>query len=104
MTAKTLDQLTLDDFLPLKDQPVTLRAADAELPTILREVTAMSDRPTPAGRLPFSLVLHGPASPRFPQGHYHLMHPDLGAPLLFTVCIGPPPGEPEAMRYQVIIA
>lgn len=102
MSTKTPATLVLEDFEPYKGAAFTLVAADAELPVTLAEVTAIHDHGHNPDRPPFSLTLHAPRKPEFPQGLFHLRHPDFDDPLLFTAPLGPDPENPDVMRYQVM--
>lgn len=106
---KTTESLTQDDFAALLGMAFTLEAANAEIEATLDTVRASAIGAAPAAvnggrRAPFSLILHGPAEPFLPQGTYRLRHPAVGAHVLFVVPVGPPPGGPELMRYQIIFS
>jgi hypothetical protein len=96
-----LEQLTGSDFSSCLHTLFRVPLADADpIPLELAAVTDLGAAQIPGGRRPFSLLLLGPASPRYlPQGTYPLQHEALGQLHLFVVPLGPQAGR---MRYEVI--
>lgn len=57
-----------------------------------------------AFRTPFSLLFHGPASPRLAQDVYALDHPALGRVEWMLVPVMPDPQAPQIPRYEAVFA
>ena len=65
----------------------------------LVEAIAGIARPHAGGRVPFSLVFHGPLEPVLPQRIYPFEHAELGTFDLFIVPLGPDDGH---MQYEAV--
>lgn len=102
--AALLDTLTSEDFLPLLEATFETSLGDTPLVLTLAKVDVKDARYSrPGARLAFSLIFHGPAEPLLPQGTYSLRNATLGELALFTVPLGPVPGE-DGLRYEVIFS
>jgi Domain of unknown function (DUF6916) len=95
-------ELTLEIFAERVGDPFRIRASgELTLETRLLEATAVSAVPSPAGRVPFSLIFRGPGQPILPQRIYRLEHDALGDLDLFLVPLAP---DADGARYQAVFA
>lgn len=100
-----LETLTLDTFSPHVGETFRIplqgnHAIELELVDARSLHDPYAERPGPrTARVPFALVLAGPATPILPQQIYPLEHATIGRHELFIVPIGPDKGR---MRYEVI--
>jgi hypothetical protein len=95
-----VDDVSLEKFSTLIGDRFAVHSNEAgELAVTLSEASALSDRPSPTGRIPFSILFDGPPEPILPQRIYPLEHPLLGRLELFLVPLQPESGR---ARYQAI--
>jgi hypothetical protein len=90
--------LTLTTFEPLLNARFSVKVANNALELELIELESLGPA-RPDQREPFSLIFRGPRERWFEQGTYPLEHPELGAPEIFLVPIGP---DAIGMQYQAI--
>lgn len=93
-----LDQLRVEDFLPLVGTKLEVESSGRNVQLELIEATIIpspSPRPAPA----FHLILRSPANLHAAQGIWHLHHPALGVLDVFTVPIGP---DAKGQCYEII--
>ena len=83
--SKRLDELTCDDFAPLKGRKLQVRSSDTWHTVVLRQVTdhsrlcKLAHMPLPrSGREPFSLLLRAKKSVNMEAGICHVQHPEHG--------------------------
>lgn len=94
--------VSLDTFSGRIGEAFRLRADEGTVLGLeLLEATALSDRPTATGRVPFSIVFTGPIQPALPQRIYGIDHDELGSFELFLVPVEPREGR---ARYEAVFA
>lgn len=92
-----LETFTLDTFTPHLNSTFRIKRGD-EVALELRLIEATDVGTTPR-QIQFSIVFHGPHSPRLEQGIYRLEHDALGTFDLFLV---PIKKDQEGFYYQAI--
>lgn len=93
-------ELTLETFAGRVGESFRIRVSEElTVDTRLLEATAISAVRSPAGRIPFSLIFHGPEQPIVPQRIYRLEHDALGGLDLFLVPLAP---DADGARYQAV--
>lgn len=81
-----LEDLTIDDFRPLRGERFRITPDDA--PAFEVELVEVTEIPRePGGRAPFSLVFQGGPNPPLPQRIYRMEHEKLGELDIFLVPI-----------------
>lgn len=96
-----LERITSEDFAPLVATEFALSGSNPALSLRLASI-GPAGAGLPGRRDPFSLIFHGPASPRLPQRIYRLSHPALAELEIFLVPIGPQPGG--LLGYEAIFS
>ena len=109
---RSIESLTAEDFRPYRGSSFRLLpSVAANTPEVaveleLVEVCEHSAGANGAFRAPFALLFHGPLTPIMPQAIYRLRNERFGTLDFFIVPIGPAdpaaPGQPAAMRYEVV--
>ncbi|MGA9335522.1 MAG: hypothetical protein WBV39_14680 [Rudaea sp.] len=93
-----LEQLSVEDFLPLLGKNVTVEA-DAGSGELEVKEAAIIHSPSPRATPAFHLILRSASGWCLPQGIFRLQHPAHGDLDLFAVPIGP---DGQGLCYEII--
>ena len=96
-----LEDLTADTFSALESLTFELVSGDAVFPLELVESVALSDKATPHGRIPFSLLFRGAPDLRLSQRIHHLRHSELGELDIFLVPVQP---DEKGALYEAVFS
>lgn len=94
-----MELLTLDHFSSHVNETYSARLNDGDVPFVLVEARALSTRPQPNQRVPFSLLFRNGSSFLFPQQIYPMHHASIGEVGIFLV---PVARERDGFLYQAI--
>jgi uncharacterized protein DUF6916 len=95
-------ELTLETFAPHVGEPFTIHMDDGVgVDVVLSEAIALSDTPSPSGRVPFSIMFRGPTDKVLAQRIYRVEHAQLGTCELFLVPLGP---DAEGSRFEAVFS
>ncbi|MDN5923576.1 MAG: hypothetical protein L0H70_01100 [Xanthomonadales bacterium] len=93
-----LEQLSVEDFLPLLGQKVTVHAGARSGEFEVKEA-AVINSPSPRATPAFHVILRAPTDWHLAQGICRLQHPTYGNLDLFAVPIGP---DGQGLCYEII--
>jgi len=93
-----LDQLKVEDFLPLVGQSLDVEFGAQRTPLEIKEASTINS-PSPRATPAFHVVMRSRSNWRVPQGIFRLHHPALGALDIFTVPIGP---DGQGFCYEIV--
>lgn len=94
-----MELLTLEHFAGHVNETYSAQLNDSEVPFVLVEARALSTRPQPGVRAPFSLLFRNSSAFLFPQQTYVMRHASIGEVGIFLV---PVAREQQGFLYQAI--